>query len=168
MRPYPHELLRSINKSLNEVIIPELADDWARYVARSMEKIIDHLARRWEHELEFLAVDTGELDELLRELLPALDGHPELAVARAAVAERLDAGEPLPPVLDIAALAAQNEAYRATLQRLIEDLEAAAADAELRAQLGPLRERIRLHLRRELDRDIVLAEPAYMLFGPSR
>src|SRR6516164_4844769 len=105
MRPYPPELLRSINKSLNEVIIPELADDWARYVARSMEKIIDHLARRWEHELEFLAVDTAELDELLRELLPALDGHPELAVARAAVAERLDAGEPLPPVLDIAALA---------------------------------------------------------------
>jgi hypothetical protein len=168
MRPYPPELLRSINKSLNEVIIPELSDDWARYVARSMEKIIDHLARRWEHEIAFLALDTAELDEVLRELLPALDGHPELAVARAAVAERLDAGEPLPPILDISALTAQNEAYRHTLQRLIEDLEAAAADAELREQLQPLRDRIRVHLRRELDRDVVLAEPAYMLFGPSR
>src|SRR5215475_4995652 len=98
MRPYPPELLRSINKSLNEVIIPELADDWARYVARSMEKIIAHLARRWEQEIEFLALDTVELDALFRELLPSLDGRPELADARDGVKERLDAGEPLPPV----------------------------------------------------------------------
>jgi hypothetical protein len=171
MRPYPPELLRSINQSLNEVIIPNLADDWARYVARAMEKIVDHLERRWEHELEFLAVDTTELDELLRELRPALDegdlgGRGELAGVRDAIAARLDGAEPLPPVPDVAKLNETNEAYRGTLQQVLEGMEAAAADDELRERLEPLRERIRVSLRRELDRDIVLAEPTYMLFGP--
>ena len=73
MRPYPDELLRSINRSLTEVIIPNIGDDWARYVARSMEKMISHLELRYKHELEYLATDTAELDALLRELRPALD-----------------------------------------------------------------------------------------------
>lgn len=171
MRPYPGELLRSINQSLNEVIIPNLADDWARYVARSMEKMITHLERRWEHELDFLAVDTAELHELLRELRPALDsgdlaGRDELAGVRSSIAQRLDDAEPLPPRPDIEKLNVTNEAYRATLQQVLEGLEAAAADDAVRPQLEPLRDRIRAHLRRELDRDIVLAEPTYMLFGP--
>lgn len=171
MRPYPDELLRSINRSLTEVIIPNIDDDWARYVARSLEKMISHLEQRWLHELELLAVDTAELDELLRELGPALEedglaGRDELDAVRSALAERLDNAAPLPPAPDVQGLNATNEAYRGTLQATIEGLEAAAADDVLRERLEPLRDRIRAHLRRELDRDAVLAEPTYMLFGP--
>lgn len=171
MRPYPDELLRSMNRSLTEVIIPNIGDDWARYVARSMEKMISHLEQRWKHELAFLAADTAELDALLRELRPALEaddlaGRAELDRVRSAIADRLDGAAPLPPAPDIEGLNTTNEAYRGTLQAAIEGLEEAAADAELRARLEPLRDRIRAHLRRELDRDAVLAEPTYMLFGP--
>jgi hypothetical protein len=171
MRPYPDELLRSMNQSLTEVIIPNIDDDWARYVARSMEKMIAHLELRWRHELEFLALDTVELDELLRELRPSLEegglaGRSELNTVRSTIAERLDGTDPLPSAPDVAGLNATNDAYRGTLQTTIEGLEAAAADDELRERLEPLRERIRAHLRRELDRDMVLAEPTNMLFGP--
>lgn len=171
MRPYPDELLRSINRSLTEVIIPNIGDDWARYVARSMEKMISHLELRWKHELELLATDTAELDELLRGLRPrledgGLDGRTELDAVRTALGERLDNAAPLPPAPDVVGLNATNEAYRATLQATIEGLEAAAADEELRARLEPLRDRIRVHLRRQLDRDRTLTEPTDMLFGP--
>jgi hypothetical protein len=171
MRPYPDELLRSINRSLTEVVIPNIGDDWARYVARSMEKLISHLELRFKHELEFLATDTAELDELLREIRPALEGgdlagRGELDAVRSVLIERLDGAAPLPPAPDVAGLNATNEAYRATLQAAIEGLEAAAADERLRAQLEPLRDRIRVHLRRQLDRDRTLAEPTDMLFGP--
>src|SRR5690242_4646776 len=109
MRPYPPELLRSMNQSLTEVIIPNISDDWARYVARSMEKIITHLELRWEHELGFLAADTAELDELLRELRPELEGgdlagRGELDGVRSSVADRLDGAEPPPPAPDVAKL----------------------------------------------------------------
>jgi hypothetical protein len=66
----------------------------------------------------------------------------------------------------VTALNGTNEAYRATLTEVIEALERAAEDAELRERLEPLRDRIRQYLRRELDRDRVLAEPTDMLFGP--
>lgn len=171
MRPYPDELLRSINRSLTEVIIPNIGDDWARYVARSMEKMISHLELRYKHELEYLAIDTAELDALLRELRPALDqgdlaDRRELDAVRTALGERLDSATPLPPAPDVAGLNATNEAYRGTLQAAIESLETAASDEELRARLEPLRDRIRVHLRRQLDRDRALAAPTDMLFGP--
>ena len=171
MRPYPDDLLRSMRESLNTVIIPNLADDWARYVAKAMEKIIMHLELRWEHELEFLAVDTVELDELLRELQSALTSKPfspraGLSEVTAALAARLDGAGAPPPAPDVAGINARNEAYRATLVEIIDGMEQAALDPALRDQLEPLRERIRTYLRRELDRDVTLAEPTYMLFGP--
>jgi hypothetical protein len=167
MRPHPDELLRSINKSLSEVIIPNIGDDWARYVARSMEKIVSHLELRWRHELEFTAEDTAELDELLRELQPALADLDDERVRQVsdAIRAQLEADAP-PPAPDVGRLLAANEAYRATLQEVIHGLESAAGDAELRDRLEPLRERIRAYLRSELDRDRVLAEPTDMLFGP--
>lgn len=171
MRPYPDDLLRSMRESLNTVIIPNLADDWARYVAKAMEKIILHLELRWQHELEFLAVDTAELDELLRTLQSALKEEPfsrraELADVTAAIALRLDGAGAPPPPPDVGEINARNEAYRATLVDIIDGMEQAALDPALRDRLEPLRERIRTYLRRELDRDVTLAEPTHMLFGP--
>lgn len=171
MRPYPEDLLRSVRESLNSVIVPNLADDWARYVAKGMEKIVLHLELRWRHELEFLARDTVELDGLLRELRSALDsgplaGRPELAQVSAALAGRLERAEVLQAPPDVPGMYAQNEAYRATLVTVIDEMEKAAHDLTLREQLEPLRERIRAYLRRELDRDVTLAKPTYMLFGP--
>lgn len=170
MRPYPDDLLRSMRESLNTVIIPNLADDWARYVAKAMEKIILHLELRWQNELTFLAADSADIDQLLRELQSALSVEPfgarsELAEPVAAIAAQLDRAGDLLPAPDVGAINAQNETYRAALVEIIDGLERAALDLVLRDRLEPQRERIRTYLRRGLDRDISLAEPTNMLFG---
>lgn len=163
MRPSGDLLLRSIRESLVDVVIPNVSDDWARYVARSMEKILAHLELRWRYELEFLARDLAELHALLAELHPQLEGRPELAPLAGAVAGTLADGEP-PAVPDLEALAERRESYRARLVEVIEELERVAADPPLREQLEPLRRRIRVHLRDSLERDRVLTRPTDMLF----
>jgi hypothetical protein len=170
MRPYPDDLLRSMRESLTTVIIPNLADDWARYVAKAMEKIVLHLELRWQHELEFLAADSADINQLLKELQSALgaqafSARSELAEPMAAIAAQLERAGDLLPAPDAGAINAENETYRAALVEIIDGLERAADDLVLREQLEPLRERIRTYLRRGLDRDISLAEPTNMLFG---
>ncbi len=170
MRPYPDELLRSVRHSLTEVLMPDLGDDWARYVAKGMEKILLHLEVRWRQELDLVARDAAELDGLLRGLRSDLAAEPfsgDAAVAGvlAAAARPLDHGPPPAPP-DVDALYARQAACRAALVEVIETMERAAADAGLRVGLEPYRERIRASLRRELDGDLVLTEPTFMLFGP--
>lgn len=165
MRPYPDEVLRSILDSLRNVIIPNLDDDWARYTAKGMEKLILHLELRWQHELEYLAVDSLELHELMSELRASLeqDALPasgDVDAARAALGALLDGASPPPPAVDLKAIHATNEAYRETLTTVIEALSRAGTK-----ELEPARDKIRLHLRRQLDRDLELTRPTFMLFG---
>ena len=170
MRPYPDELLRSMRRSLNEVIIPNLADDWARYVAKGMEKIIVHLELRLLHEPTFLVQDTDELKELLAGLADDLVGEPLVSSdALVTLADDLRATAAALPAegVDVRTLTEANEVQRGALVRAIETMEVAAqSDPALGERLEPLRERMRAFIRRELDRDIKLAEPTFMLFGP--
>jgi hypothetical protein len=170
MRPYPDELLRSMLDSLRNVIIPNLPDDWARYTAKGMEKLILSLELRYHHELEFLAIDTQELHELLGDLRASLASGPlagdaALEEAASALAERLDKAPVPAPAVDVVAINQTNEAYRETLATVIESLDRAADQAQLEKEIEPLRDKIRVHLRRELDRDIELSRPTFMLFG---
>jgi hypothetical protein len=169
VRPYPDQLLRSIRQSLTEVVIPKIDDDWARYVARSLEKIVEHLERRWRYELAFAVEDVRELAELLRELQaslaePGLAERPELAAPRAAIERRLAAGAAPDAAPDLRKLTEQNERYRRTLVAAIDRLEDAAGDATLGERLEPVRARIRKYLRRHLDRELVFTAPTDMLF----
>ena len=169
MRPYPDELLRSVRQSLTEVLIPNIADDWARYVAKGMEKIVAHLEVRWRQELELIARDTAELDSLLRELHESLASE---SFAGAACAQILDAAlrplgdGPPPPAPDVEGLYERQRAYRGALVDVIEAMERATSDAAMRDRLEPYRRRVRAFLRREMDRDLILTESTFMLFGP--
>lgn len=169
MRPSPDELLRSMRETLTTLIIPNVADDWARYAAKAMEKIILHLELRWLHELTLLTLDTVELDELLRAVQNDLAGfgeRSELTGACTAIGDRLRDGPPPAEAPDVTGVSARNEAYRATLAEVIGRLERAADAPDLREGLEPVRERIRAYLRRELDRDVELTAPTFMSFGP--
>ena len=64
MRPDPDELLRIMRKSLKTVVTPAVCDEWPSYVAKSIERVLEHLERRWLHEIRFLADDTEEMREL--------------------------------------------------------------------------------------------------------
>ncbi len=166
MRPYPDELLRSLRQSMREVVIPAIEEPWPRYVAKAMEKILEHLELRALHEERFLADDSAELDELFDLLTGALSA-PGL-VELAPIAAWLALAAPAPPpsgdhsAQSLAALNAGNEARRAHLVSAIEAMDASGADEAL----APIRTEVRSYLRRELDRDVVLTRPTFMSFAP--
>lgn len=166
MRPYPDELLAIMRASLRNVVTPTVSDEWPRYVAKSLERLFEHLERRWKHELRFLADDTEEMRELFAKLGPELAGGTSAHPAVAPVLEDIDGLLAKPSLasraVEMTALNQENEAYRAVLERLIEALD--AVEGEPRSDVRPA---IRSYLAHQLDRDVVLAEPTFMHFaGP--
>ena len=46
MRPFPDEILRSMQYSLQTYVIPNVNDKWGSYVAKVMKRMMLHLERR--------------------------------------------------------------------------------------------------------------------------
>lgn len=184
MRPYPDELLRSVRHSLREVVIPAIEEPWPRYVAKAMEKLLEHLELRALHEERLLVEDSAELDELLGGLAQRFssapfDASPSLSAWRALPLPAGAPGSPTPggpghrgePAADgqpqgLKALNEGNEARRTHLVAAIEAMDAAERDDTLGTALEESRTRVRTYLRRELDRDVLLTRPTFMSFGP--
>ena len=175
MRPTSAELLRSARRSLVDVVIPNVTDSWARYVAKGMDKVLEHVELRCRLEYQLLVEDTRELRELFGHLAEELDapesGNGPVAILgelsaelRSCLADRavVDGPTAMPDqVLE------ENETHRAVLVSVIESLdEAARGDEALAERLAPLQAEVRATVRRELDRDLQLATPTFMLFGP--
>ena len=174
MRPYGDELLARMRESLTDVVIPSVADDWPRYVARAMEALLEHLELRWKHELTFLAEDTVDIRELFDGMHKALTAGDPLAgheVVQGVVAdiESLLA-EPARASAAVAlqAIAEENEAYRTVFEHALVSFDA-IDDEAVTAELGDVRSHVRQLLQRQLERDVTLARPTFMHFGaPAR
>ncbi|HLN05383.1 MAG TPA: hypothetical protein VK217_03830 [Acidimicrobiales bacterium] len=180
MRPYPDELLRSLRHSLREVVIPAIEEPWPRYVAKAMEKLLEHLELRALHEERLLAEDITELDEVLGSLAesfadPSLASSAALSAWRAlplpgsatgALGHRGESGAGVAQAQGLQALNEGNEARRAHLVAAIEAMDTAERDDALETALAECRARVRTYLRRELDRDVLLTRPTFMSFGP--
>ena len=135
-------------------------------MAKSIERVLEHLERRWLHEIRFLADDTEEMRELFSGLkadLAVVDGAAVDEVG--AVVEELDhlLNEPSLASRAVAyqELSAENQSHRAALEKLIVSLDAFEDDDRNEAIRVP----IRAYLRRQLARDVELAEPTFMRFG---
>ena len=141
MRPYPAELLRSLRHSLREVVIPAIEEPWPRYVAKAMEKLLEHLELRALHEERLLAEDITELDEVLGALAESF-AHAPLASSVALSAWRSlpppasgagapghggESGAGVGQVQGLQALNDGNEARRAHLVAAIEAMDVANA-----------------------------------------
>jgi hypothetical protein len=170
MRPYPDEILRSIRHSLDEVVIPAVDDAWARYVAKAMGKMLEHLELRWLHEADLLLEDTRELHDLFvtleKRLAAERNPHVTEGVAAALRPVLSDPDARDVPAPSVAELTKRNERYRADLIDVIatlDDLADTAPDLEAR-----LREDVRRFLRREIDRDNTIARPTFMSFAPPK
>lgn len=172
MRPYPDEILRSMQFSLDTYVIPNVDDKWGSYVAKVMRRMLIHLERRWEFEGPLLVEDIDDLRGLFATLgdqLSALDG-PAAGDEAARLVELLgraldDSDEPITGYVSVRELTERNEQLRETLVQVIEGLdglEEVAADGELETP----RHEIRSYLRRQTDRDKQLAEPTFMSFAP--
>jgi hypothetical protein len=70
------------------------------------------------------------------------------------------------PQVGLQALNEANEARRRLLVEAIEAMDDAERDDALRESVSDCRIHVRAYLRRELDRDVVLARPTFMSFGP--
>lgn len=165
MRPDPDELLRLMRASLKTAVTPAIPDEWAAYVAKSIERMLEHLERRWQHEIGFLAADTIEMRALFDRLKADLEAGG--TSARGGIGEALSRFQELLGAPALAAnavtyqdLSAENQAHRAALEQLIVGLDE-VDDERAEAVRLPIRE----YLRAQLARDVELAEPTFMRFG---
>lgn len=161
MRPDPDELLRLMRTSLKTVVTPTVSEEWPAYVAKSIERMLEHLERRWRHEIRFLADDTEEMRELFAALAADLAGVDGVRGVVEDLGELLHGPSLASRAVTYQELSAENQSHRAALERLIVSLDA-SEDAE-RAE--GVRAPIRAYLGRQLARDVELAEPTFMRFG---
>ncbi len=168
MKPYPDQILRSIRYSLETVIIPQLADRWARYEAKTMDKMLEHLELRWHHEAKLLLEDSRDITGLFDRIGPRLSQDDEtpsrlLNDLQDAVTAAYDLPERIPSVEE---LTEHNDSLRGLLVQVIETLDDTTGIDE--DSLTDLRDDVGRYLRREIDRDNQLARPTHMSFAPPK
>jgi hypothetical protein len=142
MRPSAEQVIRSMRHSLREDVIPRIEDPWARYVAKSLDHMLVHLAARWADEGRFLVEDSTELLALLGTLLPADD--PVLAETAPA------------PYVTPTELTTQNERLRRALETVLENTATGS-------EPDPA---VHDYLRRQVARDSGLAAATEVSFAP--
>ena len=171
MRPYPDEILRSMQHSLQTYVIPHVDDKWGSYVAKVMKRMLKHLELRWKLEGPLLLEDIADLRAVLGSLRESLstaslqqedDAGKIVARIDATLAEttELPAGW-----LSVEALTGVDELLRETLVAVIETSDVLAERGHEQL-LAPARAEIRSYLRREVDRDNQLVEITFMSFAP--
>lgn len=172
MRPFPDEILRSMQYSLQTYVIPNVNDKWGVYVAKVMKKMLLHLELRWKLEGPLLLEDIADLRTVLASVRAALsapafakDGDAGSLVARID-ATLADSRELPAGYVSIEALTKVSEALRETLVAVIGTCDL-LAERGFEAVLAPSRDEIRAYLRREVDRDNQMVEPTFMSFSPA-
>jgi hypothetical protein len=171
MRPYPDEILRSMQYSLKTYVIPHVGDKWGSYVAKTMVRMLKHVELRWKLEGPLLLADIADLRTVLGALRQTLATAPfEKDADAGKLANRIDAAlaetRELPSgYLSVEALTGIDEVLRETLVAVIETCDL-LAERGLEQALAPTRAEIRSYLRREVDRDNQLVEPTFMSFAP--
>ena len=65
MRPTAEEMLASLRLSLNDTVMPNVEDRWARYVGTAMDLVLQHLQLRLAGELDIMPLDSLDMSETL-------------------------------------------------------------------------------------------------------
>jgi hypothetical protein len=148
MRPTGIESIRGAQAALAEAIVPELTTAFSQDVAQTLQMLLESLAGEWDTVAEDLRLDNRHLRGLLRDAAEAMRSAPSTAAEFAALVEDIDAAAAHPETASVAisALAAENNAWRALLERAAVLLEDATGDASLES-LKPVRQAVYSHLR---------------------
>jgi len=171
MRPFPDEILRSMQYSLQTYVIPHVDDKWGSYVAKVMKRMLLHLERRWKLEGPLLLEDITDLRSMLGSLRTSLSSSPfERDDDARRLVIRIDTTlaetKELPTgYVSVESLTRLSESLRETLVAVIETCDL-LAERGFEGLLAPARGEIRSYLRREVDRDNQLVEPTFMSFAP--
>lgn len=159
MRPTPIELINAIAYSLKEDIAGELQTGWAKRILSSTLNALDYLKLRWEHGLDILAEDNGDLAEVLEKLKQLMEHHP--ARLNASVPEH---GEKeacftdTKPSAAIKQMEEQNRSMRQSLVGILEQLDD-CGDAEFAKKVRLI---VHPYLQRQLARDHKVLVPFTM------
>ena len=156
LRPRSDEILRSVLRSFEEFIVPELSDPYAISVGHTITNLLRHLALRVELEPPALFAGNAEL----RALLTDIAGYARAAGPRE-LADDLDqtlAATPASHYPSASRLADDALALRGALDRAIQALQAAPSDSE---EYLDLRTRIREWIGRALAREAEWIVPAF-------
>ena len=164
LRPRSDEIIASILSSFEELVVPELQDDYTISVGHTIVNLLRHLRLRVELEGPALFAGNEELRVLLGEIADfarAVD-EPALAGIPADVAEALAAAEgsasgyaPLSRLADDAATLGWS------LDRSLRALQQAGPALGDRADYAALRAGIRAQIGRQLEREAAWIVPAF-------
>lgn len=153
----------SLRLSLNETLLPEVRDRWARYVGAAMDLVLQHLRLRLAGEHDALTEDNADMLAVLAAIgsrAAALGGHTggssrweELAALVADVADGTAEGT----------ATARNEELRGAVVAVMRWLD--AADEE-DPEVARMRDEVYRLVRRQMDRITPMVEPLYMSFRP--
>jgi hypothetical protein len=169
MRPSPDELLAGLRLSLNDTLLPNVEDRWARYVGTAMDLVLQHLQLRLAGEHDAIAEDSADMAAVLA----AVAGRAAELGARSTGAGRPEWGE-LSELLAAFGnrsteadddATARNEHLRAAVvaaMRWLDDADPAGEHPDA----GELRVELLRLTRRQVDRVTPLVEPLFMTFGP--
>lgn len=148
IEPGSDEILASVIAAVENEIAPEVSDEYAASLCRTVAQMLRHVRARQGQEMPALAADNAEL----RGLLVELQDDPRL---QSAVAGLPDA--PAPELPSPAKLKEEAFALRAALVAVIEQIP---------DEGDPVRERCRTYLGSQLRRQLPWQQDAYT--GPRR
>jgi hypothetical protein len=137
VHPSVTEQLRGVQRTLTQVVAPDLSNPYPAEVLRGVVAALEGLERSWARVLPFLVWDNAETAALLGAISPVVD--PDLASRITQLCD-VEPGD----ALDVEAADVRNEALRGLLAEAVPGLAAGGAttaDAHA-AVVAHLRERI--------------------------
>jgi hypothetical protein len=170
MRPSPEQLLASLRVSLNDTVLPNVTDRWARYVGTAMDLVLQHLQLRLAGEMTALQADNLDMSESLADLAnramrrsagPDADGG-----AWETLLARLSREATITDTPSLPAATESNESLRqqvVDVLRWLDETDPNDVDPELRE----IRDGVHQLIRRQVDRMNPMVEPLYMSFQPA-
>lgn len=159
MRPTIPELLERLEETFNQVIVPEVASEYARTRALVVSGMINHLRTRVALEDTILREHVDDLTTTFQSIGPRLKERtaPELRALGGALETETGRSED-GVAQDQGGLRARYVTLAALAEQLVDALERTEG-SEGDASIAPIRAELRGVLRRMIDRDLRLVAP---------
>jgi len=169
MRPSQEQLLASLRLSLNDTVLPNVTDRWARYVVTAMDLVMQHLELRLAGEIDALHADNLDMSETLASIAnrairradapDTIRGPWETLLAQLSQAAISNSPRRLPAATEL------NETLRSQVVSVIRWLDETDPHDE-RRELREIRDEIHRLIRRQVDRVNPMVAPLHMSFRP--
>lgn len=167
--PTSVDLLRCVERTLQNVIAPALTDTKERSAAATIGHMLRHVVLRIEHEGRLLFDDIGVLRTLLLEVDEFLAGRPADDAAAARIRSGIAAGlaRPQNPVgyRDVASLTEEVSALRQCVCDALSYVQTQTTGSDAATAVH---EAIKHYISWELGQESQLIDPAFEGFGPRR